>query len=345
MRDDLGLDLTTIAACLEREYGLRVDAIRFLPIGFDASASVYEVVDAGGACFFLKVRAGPVNEPGLIVPRSLIDAGVPNILAPMQTRMGTLWCELDGDDGTTVVLSPFMRGENAMVAGLSDDQWRTFGSTLRAVHDRGLTERIRGLLPVERFALPSAALVNAMSERANSGSFDRKAAARLADLWRANQGRIDAMLSRAEELGRALQSRSFEMVLCHADIHAANLLAGDDGRIWLIDWDGPMIAPRERDFLFVVGSRIAREVTLPEEALFFEGYGATEIDPASLIYYRYERIIEDLGEFGKSVFLNSTLSDAAMEEEVELAMSFFVPEGDIDRAEVVSPRGWLRFAP
>ena len=79
-----------------------------------------------------------------------------------------------------------------------------------------------------------------------------------------------------------------------------------------------------------------------EEDLFFAGYGAAEIDPAALVYYRYERIVEDLGEIGKRVFLDPNLSEQARGEEAALAMSFFTSDGDIDRAETVARRRWPR---
>jgi spectinomycin phosphotransferase len=224
-----------------------------------------------------------------------------------------------------------------MEVGLSDEQWRAFGSTLRAVHDSGLGEQFRVRLRVEDFALPSAALARRMLVLAHESEFASAAAARFAAFWRDHAERIRGLLSRAEELGRALRSSSFELVLCHADIHAANIIAGDDGRIHLVDWDGPLIAPRERDLLFVVGSRIARPVEPREEGLFFEGYGPATIDPAALIYYRYERIVEDIGEIGRSVFLNPSLGEEARASEAELAMSFFAPGADIDRAERVTP--------
>jgi spectinomycin phosphotransferase len=219
---------------------------------------------------------------------------------------------------------------------MTDEQWCEFGATLQAVHSSGLDEEFRGRLPVETFALPSGALVRRILDLLDPTEFKNVVAAQFATFWRENAARIRQMLTRAEELGRQLQSRPFDHVLCHADIHAANILVSDDGQIHLIDWDGPLIAPRERDLLFVVGSIIARSVEPRQEELFFAGYGPVEIDPRALVYYRYERIVEDLGEIGRSVLLDPSPSDQMRAEESRLARSFFAPGGDIDHAEVVT---------
>jgi spectinomycin phosphotransferase len=334
MREDPGLDVDRIHACLGAHFGLRVVSVAFLPLGHDPNAAAYEVVSRDGTAYFLKVRFGPVHEPGLLVPRALNDLGIPKVLAPLPTRSSGLWCPLGGYPGYSAVLYPFVRGESAMVAGLSDDQWREFGSTLRAVHASRLDEGLRGRLPVEDFSLPSAATVRRILALMDGADFEG-AAARLAAFLRGRAGQVRRMLARAEALGSSLRTKTFEYVLCHADIHAANVLVGDDGRIRLIDWDGPLVAPRERDLLFVVGSKIARAVEPREEALFFEGYGRVEIDPEALVYYRYERIIEDVGEFGKSVLLDPRLGERTRAEDAALVVGFFAPGGDIGRAETV----------
>ncbi|HEY7033486.1 MAG TPA: phosphotransferase [Thermomicrobiales bacterium] len=340
MLDDPGLDAGMIPACLAANYGIRISSIAFLPLGHDAYAAVYRVVAGDDTTYFLKIRFAPPFKPGLAVPRALIDAGVPNILAPLRTLTSELWCPLEDDDGHSVVLYPFIYDQDAKIVGLSDSQWQEFGSTLRAVHASGLGDRFRGQLRVEDFALPSAALVRQIQTMVDAGEFESGAASGLAAFWRANTARIHGLLARAEELGRSLQSKSFELVLYHSDIHTANILVGDDGRIWLIDWDSPLVAPRERDLLFVIGSRIARPVEPRQEDLFFDGYGPTEIDPTALAFYRDERIVEDLGEFGKSVFLNPRLSEEARAIEADLAIGLFVPGGDIDRAETVPRVRW-----
>lgn len=335
MRDNPNHDTETITACLRANYGLEATSITFLPIGYDLNAWVYKVSSDGNS-YFLKIRSGPPNEPSLQVPRALLECDVPNILAPLRTRSGALWCWLDE---RSLVLYPFITGKNATDAGMTDEQWRAFGATLQAVHASGLATDFRGQLPGETFAIPSAAVVRELLTTLDGASFASPAATRFAAFWREKAAEIQQILARAEDLGKQLQvqATSFEHVLCHADIHGANILVGEDGQIYLVDWDWPIIAPRERDLLFVVGSKIAHEVTPREEAHFFAGYGPVEIDPVALAYYRYERIIEDIGEFGKSVFLDPSLGEPMREEAESLVRGFFAPGGMLDGVETVTP--------
>jgi spectinomycin phosphotransferase len=334
MRDDPNHDMEPIVGCLRDSYGLDATAITFLPIGYDLNAWVYEVAATDGNAYFLKVRSGPPNEPSLQVPRALAERGVPNILAPLRTRSGELWRSLDE---RSVVLYPFVKGENAMDAGMSAEQWRTFGTALQAVHSSGIEAQFRDRLPVETFAIPSASVVREVQAEIDGKDFESPAAARFAAFWREKADEIQQILARAQELGRQLQvqGKSFDHVLCHADIHAANILVGEDEQIYLVDWDWPIIAPRERDLLFVVGSKIAHEVTPQEEAHFFAGYGPVKIDPLALAYYRYERVIEDIGDIGKSVFLDARLGEQAKDEASALVRGFFVPGGMLDGIEVM----------
>jgi spectinomycin phosphotransferase len=334
MNDDPGLDSQQIAAVLQGEYSVPVATVTFLPLGHDPYAAVYEVTAQDGTPYFLKVRFGPVFAPGLAVPRALIDRGVPNILAPLRSRSGALWCPL-GSGNDTIVLYPYLRAQNAADVGLNAGQWRDFGATLRAVHDSRVEARFRDQLRTEDFAIPSAALVRQMQAVVDTTAFESPAATAFAAFWREHTPHINTMLHRAEELGRTLRGRSFHTSLCHSDIHTANILVSDDGHIHLIDWDSPLIAPRERDLLFVIGSRIARTVEPEDEAAFFAGYGPVTVDPEALIYYRYERIIEDLGEFGKSVFVNPRFSEEVREEEAANGMWFFDEDGELSRVEIV----------
>jgi spectinomycin phosphotransferase len=332
-RDDPGHDLAGIAAGLEEAYGLRAVSIRFLPIGYDLEAAVYEVIAEDGAAAFLKIRSGPLHEAGLRVAQALQERGVPNILAPIPTRAGEIWGRL-GDRG--LVLYPFIAGENAMMAGLTGAQWEAFGATLRAVHESGLAGRFQGQLRAETFALPAAALVRDILAEIDDAAYGSPPAAEFARFWRECAGQIRAMLERAEALGARLRAKRLEHVLCHGDIHAANILVDTGEQIHLVDWDAPLIAPRERDLLFVVGSRIARDVEAHEEARFFAGYGPVAIDPDALVYYRYERAIEDFGEIGESVFRHPERSEQARADEAALMMGYFAPGGFVEAIEIVA---------
>ena len=95
--------------------------------------------------------------------------------------------------------------------------------------------------------------------------------------FQVRQARADS-----ERLARVLQARSPEFTLCHSDVHAGNLLIGADDAFYIVDWDSPILAPKERDLMFIGGGLMgAWRAPREEEALFYRGYGATRIDPVA----------------------------------------------------------------
>ena len=334
MIDDPGLDRRELSEAIRHAWAVEATAFTFVP-GYDMTAASFEVASYGDR-WFLKVRMAPLSDAGLVsleVPRALVDGGVANVVAPLMTHAGEVAHPLGAD--RSCELYPFIAGQSAMRAGSTEVQWLEFGRTLRAVHDSDVATAFEARLPVERFDLPFLPAVHSALRSADQRSWTAPSQLRLVALLRRHRSEIETMLERAEELGARLSRRPVEHVLCHADIHAANIVATDDDGIVLVDWDGPRLAPRERDLLFVIGSRIAREVTPVEEGWFFEGYGAVAVDPEMLIYFRYERILEDLGAVGSSVFDSMSLSEVSRAGEVDLAEALFGLGSIVETAELV----------
>ena len=329
VQDDPRLD-TALAPTLRSAYGIDAGAFRFLP-GYDARSAAYQVTTPTGP-LFVKVHIDGVQPDALEVAAALAEAGVRNVPAPVRTDGGELWVATDVG---AVVAAPFVPGRRAADVGMGRHDWRAFGSTLRAIHDGRLGERFAERLHVDRFDGSAAADAVTAVERAGREQGSAGAQA-FAEMLLTHRATIERMARRMEELGSRLRNRPFARVLCHADIHAANILVRDDGGIALVDWDGPMIAPRERDLLFVIGSRIARRVEPHEEAWFFEGYGDVPVDGEAIVFYRYERILEDIAEFVREALEDPATAEGTRLSHTRLVAGFFAPDGIVETAEAWS---------
>ena len=71
--------------------------------------------------------------------------------------------------------------------------------------------------------------------------------------------------------------------------------------LYIVDWDNPLLAPKERDLMFIGGGIDNIWKRQQDIVVFYEGYGNAEIDLKVLAYYRYERIIEDLAAYGEQL--------------------------------------------
>ncbi len=330
-KPDLADDL--IIDCLQRDYGLRITKIEFLPLGADVNTSVYRAVAEDGTPYFVKLRGGDFNELTIIVPNYLETQGISHLIAPIETKDGQLWTRLDR---FAVILSPFITGQDGFTLHLTDRQWIELGETLKGVHSAKLPAEITDRLPRETYAPHWRDRVRAFQTIVGTTSFADPISAKLADLMRSEQDVISRLVRRAEELAAELQLRSLDFVVCHADIHGGNVLLNDRGELYVVDWDTLILAPKERDLMFI-GAGIGKGWNTPRESeLFFRGYGATNIDPVALAFYRYERIVEDIAAFCEQI-LESDPDNQDRAQGLHFLSCQFLPNDVIDIAFTSDP--------
>jgi spectinomycin phosphotransferase len=289
-----------LIASLQHDYGLRIVQIDFLPLGNDLNTAVYRVVAEDAQPYFLKLRSGPFDELTVAIPRLLSDQGMAQIIAPIPTNTGRLWARLDA---FVLMLFPFVVGQNGFETAVSDRQRIELGAALKRLHTAILPEALRQRLARESYAPYWRDLVREFQARAEDTAFAEPVAAQLASFLRAKRAIVDDLIQRAEQLGNVLQTHWLEFVVCHADIHAGNLLIDASARLYIVDWDTLILAPKERDLMFIGAGIDDVWPSAREHALFYQGYGATEIEPLALAYYRFERIVEDIAAYCEQILL------------------------------------------
>ncbi len=281
-------------------YGISAAQIEFLPIGYDATASVFRVIGGDGTDYFLKTKTVPVAPAPLRVPHFLREIGIEQIVAPLTTLSGALSAPIK--EGFTAILYPFVEGRMGANGGLSVEQWTEMGQIVRRIHAAQIPTKLADQMRHEPFVPLKGELAWALHREIATTSYPDPIHQELAEFWRGRGAEIEKIILRAEELGRMAQARQPAIVLCHADIHIFNVLVTPDGQIYVIDWDETILAPKERDLMFLVdGTQPKGEALHPNEIAFRQGYGPTEVDPVILAFYRYEWAVQEIAEFGKQV--------------------------------------------
>ena len=288
-----------IVSRLQEEYGLHRAALTFLPIGADMGTVVYRVFTQEGTTYFLKLRKG-FKEIVVTVPLFLKSQGVQEIIIPLETKTRQHWAYF-GEH--TMILYPFVEGKNGFEMELSDQHKRRLGSILKAIHSVNVPPELQRLIPREAFSPQWRESLRSLQARVEEISFLDPAAAKLAAFMKSRRIEINRLIERTEELASEVQLKSLESVLCHTDMHGANMLITENNELYIVDWDAPLLAPKERDLMFIGGGIDDIWKRKRDEALFYDGYGKTGIDFAVLAYYRYERVIEDLVAYGEQLLL------------------------------------------
>jgi len=289
-----------VRAWVREDFGVDLISMDVTGHGADEAAELWRGVCVDGAPYAVKLSGGG-TPAGIVVSALLAERGVAGVAGPVPTRDGRLWNEREGRRLSVV---PWVSDDRALGGGMSAQHWSSYGALLAEVHATAVTDALAKQLPREdhtheRVAPAARALDSRI--RISVGPADYLARA-VAEEWSTAADVVFTLLEQADGLGRELRTRMAPSVVCHGDPHLGNVLLGGDDRVWLVDWDDAVLAPRERDLMFVTGGGLAfAPVSTQEKSWFFDGYGAADLDPARLAYYLCTRALDDIADFATHV--------------------------------------------
>ncbi len=291
-----------IADHLKARYGLNVIHLTFLPLGADMNAAVYKADTDTNKSYFVKLRRNAMQDFSVNIINLLHDSAINEVIPPIKT--------IDGQssqmvDDYMLVVFPYVDGKNGFDTQLNEDQWLRLGGALRRLHDISIPSSLQSRLRQETYSDKWREIVKSFYVVVDADSRDDEAATKLRAFVLEKLPLIQQLVTHAEELAVIAQSQNAKFVLCHADIHAGNVLISQGDEIYIVDWDDPMLAPKERDLMFI-GGGVANVWNVPhEQTLFYKGYGKTKINYSLLAYYRCERIVEDMAIYLRQILLTS----------------------------------------
>lgn len=320
-----------IMDCIKVSYDLEVKSIIPLSGGADMNAALYKVQTQDRSSYFVKLKHGYETDINLTLVELLYDSGIQQIIPPLKANTGRSILQLDD---FCLIIYPFIEGVNGFSHTLTERQWITLGQALRQIHDFKVPSSFLKHMRQETYSLQWRQAVRSLYANIQQQPVSNDVIAlQFLNFMKEQRLVIQRLVDRAEQLYNTIKQQAAKFVLCHSDIHGGNVLIKGNDTLYIVDWDELIMAPKERDLMFI-GGGIANVWNDPqEEAFFYKGYGHTDINTSILAYYRYERIVEDIAEYGQALLLSNY--DNIHKNRAEMYKQFismFEPNGVVDIA-------------
>jgi spectinomycin phosphotransferase len=316
-----------IIDCLNTQYGIKLAKLTFLPIGADMNASVYKA-ETSNQSYFIKLKRGHHHDISANIIALLHNAGIQHIIPPIKNIRGQ---PIQLIDDFTIIVYPFVEGQDGFSRDLTDNQWVTLGKVMRQIHEIDVPPSIQRRIRRENYSPKWREAVRSLYTDIESKPSADEISSKFIAFMKDHAAVIHRLVNRAEQLGKQIQDQSPDFILCHSDIHGGNVLIERNDIIYMVDWDDPIMAPKERDLMFIGGGVANVWNKSHEEIYFYKGYGNTEINMEILAYYRHERIVEDIALIGQQLFLTSVDNQTKVESYKHF-IDQFEPNGVVEIA-------------
>jgi spectinomycin phosphotransferase len=284
MKTPPSIEVTILRDVLTQQYDLHITNITFLPCGEDNWG--YRIDCADGSRYLKVYWRTPTTLDLLAALQS--QYGFTNAVVPLPTVNGVLQIQL-GE--YTLALFEFIDAPEMLTLSLSDVEQRELGRLLAQLHRIG--EKLTLPCPREDFNTKDVPdclrVIEALPQALHSDNPHRRA---LAEMLLPLRERLLKEIADFEATATRARGADVSFVLCHGDPTGGNILVGE--KFYFIDWDGVILAPKERDLNFFV-----------DWPLVLEGYaevaGNAPLDETILAYYRLQWNAQEIADYGVKI--------------------------------------------
>lgn len=316
-----------ISGYLSAYFGIQNAHLTRLPIGADINAIIYKG-ETEKQSYFIKLKRNNNHSISSAILQLLYEQGIENIIFPIETKDGKKYLQINN---CTLIVSKFIDGADGFSLALKDDQWVTLGNTMRQIHKIDVPQPLYSKLRRESFSSKWRNIVRKFYPEIDTLCTTDNISLKFISFMKNYATEIKQLVNGAEQLADQIHSILPEFVLCHSDLHAGNVLLAENDQMYIVDWDEPIMAPKERDLMFI-GGGVANVWNKDHELkLFYRGYGRTIINNKIIAYYRQERIVEDLAEYIQ-LFLEVDNSPTNRFEAFNHFIAQFEPRGVVEIA-------------
>jgi len=309
MKYEIPIDREGLIASIHHAYGLEVVRLDFVPQG--EVGQHYRATCADQRLFFLTLlgdnrlaRLGASRlDFYLSLTSELYERGLFRQLAPpIRSLAGELKSTFAGQP---LILYPNISGQNLMESPiLPADLQEKMAGLIARLHET--SPHLHLEIPyTEKFTLPfEKALLEGLVALEKIGKPDRPGILALRELLSPKQELIRNLLVRLHKLVEQAARLRPDLVLCHTDANLANLILEDGGELFLVDWEGAMLAPAEHDLFIFTGDRFSEFLYHYRQAR-----PGAKLSAALFAFYFYRRNLEDLTDWIVRILYENTLDE------------------------------------
>jgi spectinomycin phosphotransferase len=302
VKPQLDIDEADVWGAIRQAYGLPVERITFSTTGWISYC--YKVETVAGERYLLKLYDESAPAPLLASSRDFYlpltyqlctRHLLPQIACPVQALDGSFTirtgCYL-------LILFHYIEGKPVGFGRLPDEILVKLAGLVGQLHRSTRSIELANPL-IERFEIAfEDALPKWLEALASLEPGARAGLRAYRELLVPHKDEIRGYLDRLKGLQSVMRSRAREMVMCHTDLHGGNLLVDRAGNLYILDWEGAMLAPPEQDLFFFAGEDRFWDLFWPN---YSREFGPARLDVDVLAFYYYRRGLEDVAEFTKSI--------------------------------------------